>query len=277
MKNLVIMVAPNGARKTKDDHPRIPMTEGEIATEAGACFAAGAQALHLHVRDESGRHSLDPQLYLSATAAVRKAARAGLIVQITTEAVGHFTPDEQIKCVRAVRPEAVSIATKELVPDSAHEPAAAGLYSWTVQNKIALQHIIYSTGEFEYLLNLIARKIVPGQRHSVIFPLGRYADNQQSDPAELVPFVKMVQENGGAQRFDWFACAFGASETEALIVAAGLGGHCRIGFENSFLNADGSRAACNVERLGDLDKALYASRRPRATRDETLQVLGRPD
>lgn len=273
---LSIMVAPNGARKTKRDHPRIPLSAEEIAKEAAACAVAGVQAVHLHVRDEFGEHSLDPARYLSTMAAIRKTVGTELIVQITTESVGRFSPPEQIETVRAVCPEAVSIAIKELVPDYESEMSAAALYLWAFVKRIAVQHIIYSVAEFERLLDLIERKIVPGARHSVIFPLGRYEKNQESGPAELVPLVNTVLNNGGSNRFDWSVCAFGASETEALVTAAALGGHCRIGFENSFLNADGSVAKRNAERVADLKKALYANRRPRASRAETLSVLGRP-
>jgi 3-keto-5-aminohexanoate cleavage enzyme len=276
MNSLSIMVAPNGARKTKRDHPRIPILAEEIAQEAAACAVAGAQALHLHVRDDLGEHSLDPTRYLTAMAAVRKVAGEELILQITTESVGRFAPSEQIEVVQAVCPEAVSIAVKELVPDYASETSAAGLYLWAFRNGIAVQHIIYSVKEFAHLLDLIERKIVPGVRHSIIFPLGRYEKNQESDPTELVPLVNMVRDNGGSSRFDWSVCAFGASETEALVTAAALGGHCRIGFENSFLNADGSTAKGNAERIVDLKKALYANRRSWASRAETLKVLGLP-
>jgi uncharacterized protein (DUF849 family) len=276
MDDLAIMVAPNGARKGKSDHPNLPITLPEIAAEAKACFALGARALHLHVRDVEGRHSLDPRLYVAATAAIRNVVGADMIVQITTEAVGQFTPDEQIAVVREVVPEAVSIAVKELIPESGREAAASALYSWCRDRKIALQHIIYTPDEFAHLLDLIARKIVPGDRHSVIFPLGRYATGQESDPAELLPFIRLVEENG-PERFDWFVCAFGVAETQALTISAGLGGHCRIGFENNFLNVDGSRALDNAERLKDLNKALYANRRSRASREIALRMLGRPD
>jgi uncharacterized protein (DUF849 family) len=111
----------------------------------------------------------------------------------------------------------------------------------------------------------------------VIFPLGRYVVDQESDPAELIPFVARVQGNGGVERFDWWVCAFGASETASLVAAAALGGHCRVGFENSFVNADGSRAASNAERVGDLRRALVGIRRPVASRAEALRALGKPD
>jgi len=277
MTGLAIMVAPNGARKGHAEHPNLPITVDAIQKEAVACHVAGAQAIHMHVRDEQGHHSLDANRYLAATDAVRRAAGSELVVQITTEAVGQYKPHEQIAVVRAVQPEAVSIATKELIPDPSAEAAAADLYKWAHQQRIAVQHIVYAADELDNLLDLIKRGIVPGQHHSLIFPLGRYAAAQESDPAELVPFIARVREQGGAERFTWWTCAFGAAETASLVATAALGGHCRIGFENSFFNADGSRADNNAERIADLRASLHGIRRPRASRDEVMRALGRPD
>jgi 3-keto-5-aminohexanoate cleavage enzyme len=277
MSNLTIMVAPNGARKGHADHPGLPVTIEEVALEAANCQAAGVQAIHVHVRDGGGRHSIDAARYVAATKAIRRVAGDELIVQMTTEAVGQFTPPQQIAAVRGVHPEAVSIAVKELVPDSSAEGAAAELYGWAHQNRIAVQHIVYAAEEFDRLLDLIGRGIVPGRRHSLIFPLGRYVASQESDPAELIPFAARVLDHGGAGRFDWWVCAFGTAETASLVATAALGGHCRIGFENSFVNADGSRAGSNAERIADLRKALVGISRPKASRMEALRALGKPD
>lgn len=277
MADLTIMVAPNGARKGHTEHPNLPLTADALATDMLACQAAGAQAVHMHVRDDNGRHTLDASHYLAATEAVRQATGPEFVVQITTEAVGMFKPHEQIAVVRAVQPDAVSIATKELIPDSESEADAAKLYHWAHQQRIAVQHIVYAANEFDRLLDLIERGIIPGRRHSVIFPLGRYATNQESDPAELAPFVAKVRESGGASRFDWWVCAFGASETASLVAAAAMGGHCRIGFENSFFNADGTRAGSNAERVSDLRAALSGIHRPPSSRGQILRALGRPD
>lgn len=277
MADLTIMVAPNGARKGHAEHPHLPLTAEALATDALACQTAGAQAIHMHVRDDEGRHTLDASRYMAATDAVRRLTGPEFVVQITTEAVGMFKPHQQIAVVRAVQPEAVSIATKELIPDASAENAAAELYRWAHVQRIAVQHIVYAANEFDHLLDLMTRGIIPGDRHSVIFPLGRYAAAQESDPAELAPFVAKIQENGGAARFDWWVCAFGASETASLVAAAAMGGHCRIGFENSFTNSDGSRANSNAERIADLQTALWGIRRPRSSRAEILRALGKPD
>src|SRR5690606_20425078 len=101
--------------------PNLPITADEVAAEAARCLIAGATALHLHVRDTEGAHSLDADLYRRATDAVSDAVGEALVVQITTEAVGRFTAEEQMACVRAVKPEAVSIALREVYPEGSDE------------------------------------------------------------------------------------------------------------------------------------------------------------
>src|SRR5258706_14841020 len=140
---LIIAAAPNGARKTKADHPAIPIAPDELAREAAKCAAAGASLLHLHVRDAQGGHSLDADAYRAATEAVRRAVGTKLIVQITTEAVGVFTPAQQMACVRAVQPEAVSVAVRELIPDAAHEADAGKFLAWVAAERIMPQYICH--------------------------------------------------------------------------------------------------------------------------------------
>ena len=52
-----------------------------------------------------------------------------MVVQITTEAVGRFTPAEQRAVVGAVHPDAASVALAEMVPDAAHETQGADFYA----------------------------------------------------------------------------------------------------------------------------------------------------
>ena len=52
-----LTVAPNGARKTKADHPALPMTTEELAVCAQDCQIAGA--IHLHMRADGHAAKLD--------------------------------------------------------------------------------------------------------------------------------------------------------------------------------------------------------------------------
>ncbi|MDX5362406.1 MAG: 3-keto-5-aminohexanoate cleavage protein, partial [Alphaproteobacteria bacterium] len=153
----ILSVAPNGARRTKADHPALPMTPADLAAAAVSAQAAGASLIHLHVRDADGRHTLDPGIYREATEEVRAAVGDGMIVQITTEAVGLYTPEQQIATVRTVRPEAASVALREIVPDDAGEALARDFYHWATGEGIHLQHILFTPEEVARFAGLCAR------------------------------------------------------------------------------------------------------------------------
>ena len=97
---VVIGVAPNGARKTRRDHPALPITPQELADFAAACREAGASMLHLHVRNADGGHSLAASDYRPAVEAVRRAVGRSLVLQLTSEAVGIYVPEQQAAMVR---------------------------------------------------------------------------------------------------------------------------------------------------------------------------------
>ncbi|MFD0915296.1 3-keto-5-aminohexanoate cleavage protein [Pseudahrensia aquimaris] len=247
-----IMVAPNGAHKTKADHPALPMTIAETVATAKACFKAGAQALHAHVRDDTGRHVLDAGLYTELLSEMKNAV-PDMAVQITTEAVGRYTPDQQRALVRAVQPKFVSIALKEMVPDN-NTKEAASFYAWAQEAQISVQHIVYEAKEITRLANLVATDVIPTDGLTLLFVLGRYSHAQQSEPSDLNPFIEALEKS--ELQTDWACCAFGHQETNCLLHALNSGGKARIGFENSLFNSDGSIAQNNAERVRELTSLI---------------------
>ena len=247
MSPLVVMVAPTGARRTRADHPNLPVTPDEIAREAELCCAAGASVLHVHVRDDDGRHSLDPDLYRAAIGAVRRQLGERMVVQVTTEAVGRYGPAEEMATVRALRPEAVSIALTELIPDDAQTEQAAAFLDWLRRERIAPQYILYTPEEVRRFHDLRGRGLIPQRRPFVLFVLGRYAGQVEGQPRDLLPFLAAHDAE-----CPWAACAFGRREAACVLTAAGLGGHARVGFENNLWLAHGTLAASNAQLVGQL-------------------------
>ena len=109
-------VAPNGGRKTKADHPALPLTPDELARAAAECLECGASMIHLHVRDRDGGHCLDPDAYRAAIARICREVGDRLVIQITSESLGLFTPSEQRAAVLEANPEAVSLALRGTRP-----------------------------------------------------------------------------------------------------------------------------------------------------------------
>lgn len=74
----------NGARRP-GSHPTLPVTPAELARDAALCRAAGAETVHLHVRDDDGAESLRPAPVADTLVAVREAV-PGMPIGISTGA-----------------------------------------------------------------------------------------------------------------------------------------------------------------------------------------------
>ena len=247
MQKPFIMVAPNGARRGKADHPALPITIDDIVATATACHSAGADALHLHVRDELGAHSLDAGRYLETLAALASAL-PDMPVQITTEAAGVFDVATQMKCLQDVKPRWASVSIREI----GRSPELADhLYGACAENSTRVQHIIYNTDDIALLADWQAQGIVRPDQSEVIFVLGRYTQGQRSSPSDLEPFLK--QWHSAAS---WMVCAFGQQEHQCLTQAARRGGTLRVGFENNLLDAQGQPFADNAASVTALCKML---------------------
>ena len=263
---IAIAIAPNGARKTHADHPALPITPDELAACARQCVDAGAAMLHLHVRRPDGTHSLEPGDYRPAIAAVQRAVGDALVIQITTEAVGIYAPEQQMASVRVLQPEAISAALRELVPDAAHEAEAARFFGELAAARTAIQYILYSADDVVRYRDLRARGVLPDTPHWVLFVLGRYSAGQRSDPTDLLPFLQAWSDGGQlTANVPWAMCAFGPREAECALTAALLGGHARLGFENNMALPDGSTAPNNAALATNLRRHLDALHRPLAS------------
>jgi 3-keto-5-aminohexanoate cleavage enzyme len=261
---VAIAVAPNGGRRTKVDHPALPMTPDELAATAAACLEAGASMIHAHVRDRDGGHLLDAEAYRAAIAAIRAALGDRVVIQITSEALGIYSPAEQMEVVRQVRPEAVSLALRELLPDESHEGGFAEFLGWLRREKSIPQIILYTPEEAAKLAALKARGLIPFEDIPVLYVLGRYTAGQRSSPADLLPFLAP-----GMPRFrHWSVCAFGAQEAACVTAGALLGGHVRVGFENNLFLADGSQARDNAELVAAAANAIRTCGLRPATAEE---------
>ena len=133
-----LMVAPNGARRTKTDHPAIPVTIPETVETAKLCAAAGAGAMHLHVRDSEQRHVLDAGLYREALAELGMAVPE-MHFQITTEAVGRYRPEDMRQLAYDVMPPGISIGVLEMMPGRQPTPDDIKLYR--TLHELSLIHI----------------------------------------------------------------------------------------------------------------------------------------
>ena len=269
---LLIAVAPTGARKRKIDHDALPIEPREIALTAARCRLAGAGMLHLHVRDEQGEHSLSPVRYREVLQAVRTVAGSELLVQISTEACGQYSLEQQMATVRNLTVDAASYALREFFPGEVVDPRVVEFFAWVTGLGVGGQFILYTPAERDRLQALVARGIIPAKRPHALFVLPRHGANPQSDPADLHAFLQ-----GWPSDWPWSVCAYGPSELAVAELAIRLGGHVRVGFEDNLYDVDGELLENNEARVRQVAELAARAGRPLATPSQIRGLFAAQD
>lgn len=264
----IIMCAPNGARKNQTDHAALPISDSELADCAESIQREGASIIHLHVRDDKGAHTLDADRYRSATSAIRQRVGQQLVIQVTTEACGIFDRQQQMATIRSLKPEAVSLALRELCPDSDSEVVAAEFFGWLNKHNVLTQYILYSADEVIRFEDLRRRGVIGDAVPFVLFVLGRYSKDLVGDVKELGAFVAAASPDTV-----WAVCSFGQTEHAAVEAAASMGGHARVGFENNLVLPNGEKAADNAALVRLAADRGHAVSRSSASADDVRQLL----
>lgn len=261
-KPFIIMCAPNGARRLKKDHPEIPITPDEMADCAELILKSGASMLHLHVRDDDGNHSLNPDRYRASIKAVRDRVGKNMIIQATTEAVGVYNRQQQMEIVRDLRPEAVSLALRELCPSEEDLNEFSAFNEWLMKEHIFPQYILYNENDYLRFMDYLKRGVFHHDAPFILFVMGSYAG---PTPETAKTFDCAAEHNGY-----WASCGFADNEKECISHSLENNGHIRIGFENNIWREDGTL----LENNGEMIKyAATKSLRPIATADNIRNMF----
>ena len=240
-----LMVAPNGARPMKKDHAAVPITINEIVKTGEACFKAGAEAIHFHTRNNKGEHVLDSGLCKETLSELRKKVPK-MHLQITTEAIGKYSPEEMRKLAYDVLPPGISIGIREMIPSRLPKSEDIKIYQKLTEAGTKIQHICYEPEDIDLLSNLLTQCKISRDGVWCMFVIGHYS-GKISNPENISPFVKRLKKNN--MNADWAVCAFAKEEVSCLKMAIKLGGKIRVGFENSFLMPNGSVAPNNETKV----------------------------
>ena len=249
------MVAPNGARRNQAHHPNIPISDDALVDAVIQCQKAGADGAHLHIRDDKGAHLLDANRYRTVLDQLDNSVPE-MYLQVTSESADIYEADQQQAMMRALNPDYVSVAMREMVRDPSDWSQATSFYHWADSNNVQIHHILYSLLELQAFLSAVSVGHIPGNHHLLQFVLGNYEETSISEPDHVSDFTEMLSTAATGLSFDWMVCAFGKMETACLLEAIRQGGKARIGFENSMWNSDGSVAKDNAERVAELVSCL---------------------
>ena len=112
-----------------------------------------------------------------------------LVLQITSESLGRYSPAEQRAAVLRTNPEAVSLALRELAPEAPDERDFCEFLGKLKQMRVWPQIILYTPAEAERLGAMVKQGLIPFDKLSVLYVLGRYSLTRTALPRDLLPFL----------------------------------------------------------------------------------------
>jgi uncharacterized protein (DUF849 family) len=268
----VITVAPTGAESQKDANPALPVTMAELVQAAIDCRAAGAAMIHIHIRDDDGRPTLDLGRLRETVAAVREAT--DLIVQLSTG--GAVTdPFETRLAVLEAAPDSCSLTTGTVNfgDDVFHNPwpFVCELYQRTQALGVLPEFELFELGHVAALNRLLDDFGPPAGGHvHADFVMG-VPGGMPGTAAALVAGVSMLPPGA-----TWSATGIGRSSLPVLLAALSLGGNLRVGMEDTLTYGPKRPARDNAELVERAARLAAEAFRPAATPDEARAALNLP-
>lgn len=296
---VIISCAVTGSAHTPTMSDALPVTPDEIAEHSIAAAEAGAAILHLHARiPEDGRPTGDPDIYGRFLPRIKQASDA--VINITTGGSATMSIADRLAAAVRFKPEMCSLNMGSI--NFAFFPAAKRIETWkhgwerdyvvnsddyifrntfrdiaTILETLAdagtkFEHECYDVGHLYNLAHFIDRGLVkPPFFVQMIFGiLGGIGPD-----LENLMFMKATADRlFGKDSFQWSVLAAGRHQMPFLTQAALMGGHVRVGLEDSLFIERGVLAKDNAEQVAKIVRILGEMGKAPATPAEARAILG---
>jgi uncharacterized protein (DUF849 family) len=295
----IITCAVTGSIHTPSMSPALPLTPSEIAQQSLDAVAAGAAIVHLHARmPENGRPTADPEVFGQFVPVIE--ARSDAVINITTGGAPTMSVEERLRAAVRFKPELCSLNMGSM--NFSFFPAARKISAWKhdweenyivhsddnvfrntfrdighILEKLSadgakFEHECYDVGHLYNLKHFVDAGLVkpPFFVQMVFGILGGIG----ADLDNLLFMKRTADRLFGADNFQWSVLAAGRFQMPFITQAALMGGHVRVGLEDSLLIGRGRLARSNAEQVAKAVRILEELGREPATPAEARSLLG---
>ena len=261
----IITVAITGSVPTKKDSPAVPITVAEQIESTHAAYEAGAALVHVHVRNDDGTTTSDPEKFGRFLAGIRKHC-PDMIVQFSTG--GRSGMGKERGGMLHLKPEMASLTTGSVnfakIIYENHPTLINDLATSMLAHDIKPEVEIFDLAMLYNAAKLVADGLLKAPVH-VQFVLGipgaLPADREVLE-FELAQLERMLP---GAT---WTAAGIGRHQLTVNEWTLELGGHCRTGLEDN--------VRFDKERLAVEQRRARAARREARRRSSAAPSRRRP-
>src|SRR5919112_327966 len=267
---LLITVAPTGAETSKEDCPQLPTTLAELVETARRCEAAGAAMIHVHIRDEDHRPTLDLGRLTDTVDALH--AETDLVVQLSTGGSVHDPLEHRLRVLDA-QPDACSLTmgTTNFGDDvfSNPWPFITELYQLTQEREVVPEFELFDLGHVASLQRLLTKFGLPyGGRVHVDLVMG-VPGGMPGTADALVAAVAALPE----EVTSWSATGIGRSTLAVALASLSKGGHLRVGMEDVLTRSRGVPVEHNEQLVDRVVQLAKIAQRDPMTPDEARHLL----
>lgn len=266
----LITVAPTGAEHAKSDVPNLPVTLDELVATARDCERVGAAMIHIHIRDDDAKPSLDLQRLKDTVAAVRE--NTNLIVQLSTG--GAVTdPEEHRLRVLDAMPDSASCSMGTL---NFGDDVFLNRWDFIVElhkrmrdRGIVPEYEIFDLGHLTALCRLLDQHGLPAGGHVHLDLVMGVPGGMPGDIETFTAALRLIPEGA-----TFSATGVGRSTLPVLLAALSAGGHVRVGMEDTISYARGERVKDNAQLVARASGLARIAQRPPIKPDDARVLLG---
>ena len=269
-KPCIICVAITGSVPTKEDNPAVPITVEEQIESTLAAFDAGASIAHLHVRNNDGTPSSDPNKFKELKQGINKAC-PGMIIQFSTG--GRSGSGKERGGMLPLKPDMASLTVgSNNFPTRVYENSPK-LIHWLADEmksyNIAPEIEAFDLSHIHQAIKMSKEGILNGKLY-IQFVMG-VKNAMPVDQNVFNYYVETVKRL--APNTEWCGAGIGAGQLLVNEWSIAAGGHTRTGLEDNIrLNRD--ELANSNAQLVELATSLCDKySRPVATHAQARQLL----
>ena len=296
-RKVIITCAVTGAIHTPSMSPYLPVTPEEIADAAVGAAEAGAAIVHLHARDpKTGKPDQSPEAFAPFLPVIKQ--RTDAVINLTTGGAPYMKVDERVRPAERFKPEVASLnmgsmnfglypmldrykdfrfdwekpaleASRDLVFRNSFQDIEYAIRTLG-DSGTRFEFECYDTSHLYNLAHFLDRGLVktPLFVQTVFGILGGIGAHPED-----VMHMKRTADRLFGDQYQWSVLGTGRNQLPVAAQAAAMGGHVRVGLEDSLWIGKGKLAESNAQQVTQARKILEGLGLEVATPDEARQIL----
>ena len=296
-RKVIITCAVTGSIHTPSMSPHLPITPHEIASAAVGAAEAGAAIVHLHARNPNdGRPDQSVAAYEPFLRVIKQSS--DVVVNLTTGGSTTMTIEERLEPASKFRPEVASLNMGSM--NFGLYPMLARMkefrFEWEKDYLASSRNRIFRNtfGDIERILSACAQN---GTRFEIecydighLYTLAHFADRGLVKPPFLIQSVfgilggigthvedvlhmKRTADRLFGNDFEWSVLGAGRNQIPIALQSVTMGGHVRVGLEDSLWLGPGRLAESNAQQVMQIRTLIESLGMQIATPSEARKIL----